>query len=223
MHSLTNTFASNSLSEMTMGRRDQVVSFNHLKNLRRLLFEKHTGTMEFLTHHGNVYLHMSDGYFFSEAGSEAIVDSIRAILNTPVYNFSRKEMMLRGGSIPHVGAEPAVLDACYFHDITSIQIQNFVDYFSRFPLVSIKLAPMHRYDSQFPGFAEYINLYEQSVLEEGVSLKRYLKGSASPQDTYSMIRLLIVLYLFGLMEPVRTRSDNGISLFSRLMDKIRTI
>ena len=80
---------------------------------------------------------------------------------------------------------------------------------------------MHRFNSRFPGFETYISLYEQSVLEGGISLQKELKTKASSHDLAARVHLLTVLYLLGLMEPAGARPPNNSGVIGRLISRIR--
>jgi len=198
------------------------ITFEHLKLFRRCLFEQHTGTLEFHTSLGTVWLHMSDGYFLSEIGGEAIKQSVQSVLRKTVHGCFKRNLMCKSAKGSYA-ATGVLLDACYADGLSSIQIENFADHFRRFPPVSIKLGPMHKYDTRFPGFDEYIRMYEQSVLEGGIFLRRELENIESPDDLSAMIRLLIVLYLLGLMEPSRAPIQENIGVFGKLMKRIRNL
>jgi hypothetical protein len=116
-----------------------------------------------------------------------------------------------------------VLDACYKDNLSSAQIRSFAEHFRRFPPVSIKLAPMHRHDSRFPGLEAYISLYEQSVLEGDVSLRKCLKSAESSDAIPALICLLIVLYLLGLMEPASIRQEKRAGVIGKVINRIRNL
>ena len=209
------------LMEANMAMQSQEATYNHLKVFRRCLHERRTGSLGFQTGQGINWLHMSDGYFLSQVGTDAVVRSIQSVLNIPVHGCVMRDLIQSGEKTSHIEAEEAVLNACYSDEIDSMFIQRFAQFFSRFPLVSVKLAPMHRCTSQFPGFDEYIRLYEMSVFEGGISLKDQLKSAG--YKIHESVRLMMVLYLLGLIEPARERVKEERSVFGRLMRRVRTL
>ena len=199
-----------------------MAAFEHLKLLRRLLVGKRSGTIEFHTNRGTAQLHVRDGGFLSRASDNGAIRVVQAMLTAQIHDSYIRDLNPEKNDVVRISPEEVILRACYEGRIEETRIWELFKYFSLFPPVTIKLAPLHQSGPLFPGFSLYLNLHAESVQKGSVSLKEFLIRTRTPKAIREHVQLLAVLYVLGLIEPASASRREG-SIFSRLIRRIRDI
>lgn len=204
-----------------MEQNPQVVrQFDHLKQLRHFLAEKRRGTLLITTDYGPVELDFSQGLFLTQSDDSAVIQAINMLLMCQVLDLSVEELKTGNLKIVSKAPEEIIIRACYRGTMDETRIFELSRYFSMFPPVKIRLAPIHRFAEIFPGFINYMQLHTESLINGQVNLNDFIMSSDSPEKLNLNVRLLVVLYVLGLIVPIAKPRR---SIFGRIMKAVRGI
>jgi len=194
--------------------------FDYLKQLRHFLTEGKRGTLRIRTEYGPVELNISQGCFLTSSDDSAVIQTINMLIMCQVIDTSVED--LKTGQFSLVGKSPEeiIIRACYQGTPDETRVFELSRFFSLFPPVGIKLAPMYKVAEIFPGFTDYMKLHANSLLDGKVSLNDFLTRASSPDEMRSNVRLLVVLYVLGLIVPLPKPKR---SVFNRLIKIVRGI
>ena len=204
------------------GKPEEVRRFDHLKQIRRFLAEKRSGVLRIQTACGPVRLDVSEGSFLVSGDDSAVVQAVNMLIMCQVVDSAAHELRRVGasGGAKAVPPEEIVIRACYEGTFDRARVFELSRFFSMFPPVNIRLAPMYQHAEIFPGFTEYMRLHASLLLEGEVRLAEFLMRASSPEDLQNKVRLLVALYVLGLIIP---KPKPKKSVFNRLISRIRGI
>jgi len=193
---------------------------DYLKQLRYFLTEGRRGTLHITTEHGAIDLNISQGCFLTPSDDSAVIQTINMLLTAHVLDVSIEE--LKAGNLTLVSKSPeeVIIRGCYQGPPDEIRLFELSHFFSLFPPVKIKLAPMYKFAEIFPGFTAYMKLHADSLLNGQVKLNDFLAGAPSPDKMCFNVQLLVALYVLGLMAPAPKPKH---SIFNRLIKAVRGI
>jgi len=194
--------------------------FDHLKQLRRFIIEGGRGSLFFQTNEGLTALHISNGYFLSsKTQDDEVVRAINMLVRKQVHNTLVKELQPGDGRhLVNSGPEALVIKACYHGEIEDARVLAIMHFFSLFPPVNIKLEPLNRHSAIFPDFPAYLKMHSDSILNGEIVLNDYLLNSSFPNEIRSTLRLILTLYLLGMIVPVPKPKN---SIFERIIKRVR--
>jgi len=194
--------------------------FDYLKQLRHFLAEGRRGTLCITTDYGPVELDISQGCFLTHSDDSAVIQAINMLLMCHVFDTSIEELKTGNLSIVSRSPEEIIIRGCYRGVLDETRLFELSRYFSMFPPVKIKLAPLYKFAEIFPGFTAYMKLNADSLLNGQVNLNDLLTTARSPDEMRFNVQLLVVLYVLGLIVPAPKPKR---SIFGRIMKAVRGI
>ncbi len=192
-----------------------------LRALRRALDEEGEGALlRFSAANGAGALNVRRGRFLTRGGDAEVVAALGMLAAEPAVASVRPPAEGDEWKPTREDARALVIRAVYGAKLSDERVLALARFFSAMPPIRVRLAPMYPYADFFPGFTPYMRLHADSLLQGELRLASWLGDVASAGAVGGRVRLLLVMYVLGLIQP---RPKPRPSIFGRLMNAIRGV
>lgn len=179
----------------------------HITLLRKVIMGRRSGQAWFEGSNWRLNIPFDHGVLLLENN---VSETLGRVLREPVLRFSWREDLFQADdmAIP-IMPRSAFSQTLAALDLPEDRVANYLQMFSRFPAVKVRLTPVFRFDLEYQELFQ--ELFQMAMTAGGAHLSEYFADSAGGEGLRKRSNVLLVLYCLGDLLPVPKQDEAGAS------------